>query len=322
MLIPMLSTPHLTEDARAAALDPAGGGVLGETARAHAAVCERCRAMLEADVAAEQQAQKLLQMLDHPMLHIDFEQVKAIAAAYNAPSHATAHAPQSAEYARMQIPVYADTSTGASELRGSRGRTPSLRMPSVGTRIDAGATRVWRWGWRGIGVVAFGTGAVAAALVPDSAAHRFVARVMDRMVSSIAPKAPSTPPASPDLGTADAQRGVSIVPSGPVTIAFQMARPAGMIHIMYGSSSHITVQGSAAGATYAVGPDGIQVDNRGAGSLNYTIELPPLERSVPVKILVGDVVLYSAADGRVTVPASSQPEASYELPLGNHGTTH
>jgi len=92
-----------------------------------------------------------------------------------------------------------------------------------------------------------------------------------------------------------------------------------MIHVLYGSSSRVTVRASADGASYAVGPDGVHVDNRGAAAVNYTVELPPLEQSPPVKIVVGSVVLYSAENGHVTVPATSQPEASYELPLASYG---
>lgn len=290
--------PHLTDDARMAALDPGGGGAMGVAARAHAAECEECRRVLEADREADAYVATRLARLDHPMPAVTFEQIRDRARARR-----DAAAP-------IGVPVGV-----APDMRTDRPSGEAVRSQGVPSYL-------WRWGWRGIGVMAFGTAVAAAALVPDSAARRLVVHAAQWVASSVGVgKRPRPPAVAAAADTDAAQRGVSIAPSGPVTIVFRMAQRASVIHVrynrVYDRVSRVAVQGSAPGASYSVSASGIVVDNRGIGALEYTVRLPALANSPPVRIMAGGSVVYAAAGGRVTIPGDGGAAAdSYDLSLG------
>jgi hypothetical protein len=80
--------PHLTDEALAAALDPAGGGEAGSAARAHAARCATCATLLADARADDARIAAWLTALDHPVPAVDARAV--LGRRRRAPAHRAA----------------------------------------------------------------------------------------------------------------------------------------------------------------------------------------------------------------------------------------
>lgn len=280
---------HLSDTDLGAALDPAGGGVAGSAARAHAATCGACSTALREARVADDEVAELLELLDHRSPTVD----------YRALEWRVVEVEQARQAERTE--EYPALSPGTRRLvsapRGGSGRTVSL------------AAR------RGIMMLALSAAAAAAAVAPHSPVRALVARVATRSRAAAPAPRPVVLPETPSATAPVTPRGVAIASAQHVDLVFRAPSPGGAVHIRETKAASVSVMASAAGPVYTVGAGAILVDPRGTPGVTYDVELPPPDQVRSVSIRIGSRVVFARRGPVVRSDSRPAPDGSYLIPL-------
>jgi hypothetical protein len=162
--------------------------------------------------------------------------------------------------------------------------------------------------------VAFG----AAAAIPASPIHKFVASVVARLVThpqrSTAGMETMLKPAASQSGQSSA--ALAFVPDSTVDIVFSQSQQSGAIRVVFVDSQELRVNSSAASTAFTLGRHQILADNT-SSTASFDISVP--KRLQHVRILIGrDTVLQRIGDVVRTVGTIDAP-LSFTLPLSASG---
>lgn len=284
---------HLSDADLGAALDPAGGGATGTTARAHAATCDVCADVLLAARATDQQVGAMLALLDHPAPMANRQSLEK----------------------RMAQTVRARRAPddGALTAGPADHRSPTL-VVERGARVRSPADTVKVAARRSVVLLVLAAAAAAAA-APHSPVRQFLTRIVAKPARHASAPAVVAPPAPP-VATAAAPRGVAITSAERVDLVFQNPQTSGELRIHPTLGTHVSVTASTDGPTYTVGSATIIVDSHDVPNVAYDIDLPPTTRVHSVTIRVGDQIVFARRGTAVQTAGSVQADGSYLVKLG------